>query len=311
MRTSEPLVSIVLRTKNEEERIERCLRSCLHQTYRKLELVVIDNKSTDATKEIARKFTDLVFDKGPERIAQGNFGMIEIAQGEYVMYIDADMILEPGVISAAVLRMEEKGLVGLYINEVVLGNGYWGKLRRFERNFYNGTCIDAARFLRRSHVVNLGGFDEDTFPTPSAEDWDLDRRMAEFGEMEQLIYEPCGSSSWDKKVRQHVESCLPGEVGVYHGLYHDEATVTPMVYLKKKKYYSGTMRSYIDKWGQHDPIVRKQFGVSYRMFQVFLENGKWRRLAAHPLLTLGMIGFRAIVGLNYLVSQGMSTWKSK
>ena len=309
MRSSEPLVSIVLRTKNEEERIERCLRSCLHQTYRKLELVVIDNKSTDATKEIAHKFTDLVFDKGPERIAQGNFGMIEIARGEYVMYIDADMILEPGVISAAVLRMEEKGFVGMYINEVVLGNGYWGNLRRFERNFYNGTCIDAARFLRRSHVVELGGFDEDTFPTPSAEDWDLDRRMAEVGKLEQLIYQPCDSSSWDRIVREYVESRLPNKVGSHHGLYHDEAEVTPKVYLQKKSYYASTMRTYIDKWGDKDPIVHKQFGVYYRLFQVFLEQGKWRQLAAHPLLAIGMIGFRAVVGVNYLLGQRLGTGK--
>lgn len=306
MSSSNPLVSIVLRTKNEEKRIENCLRSCIHQDYRPIELIVIDNQSTDSTKEIALRFTGLVFDKGPERIAQGNFGMLEIAKGDFVMYIDADMILEPGLVTNAMAQMMRGGFAGLYINEVVLGKGYWGNLRRYERFFYNGTCIDAARFLRRSIVVESGGFDEKTFPTPSAEDWDLDRRIAELGKLESLQYEPCDESKWDPRVFEYVRSLMPSPFENQHGLYHDEAEISPMIYLKKKTYYSATMQAYKAKWGQDDLIVRMQFGFSYRMFRVFLENGKWRRVCAHPLLALGMFGFRAIVGLNYLIRHNVT-----
>lgn len=295
-----PLVSIVVRTKNERERIERCLKSCSHQNYPSIEVIVVDNNSTDGTQEISRKFTDLVFNRGPERIAQGNFGMLSVAKGKYVMYIDADMILEPGLISAAVSEAERSGNLGFYINEVVLGSGFWGSMRRFERNFYNGTCIDAARFLRREAVQQVGGFDEETFPTPSAEDWDLDRRIGALGKLSILIYNPLHKENWDQSVLAYVTSLLPIGQPLNQGLFHDEAHVSPLVYLKKKSYYSNTMIDYQRKWGQHDSIVRKQFGFIYRFFIVFFEHKKWRLAIRHPILLISVIAFRAAVGVNYL-----------
>lgn len=59
-----PIVSVVVTTKNEERNIETCLRSFLAQTYAPIEIIVVDNGSTDRTKEIARKYTDQVFDRG-------------------------------------------------------------------------------------------------------------------------------------------------------------------------------------------------------------------------------------------------------
>ena len=68
------LVSIVINTKNEEENIGQCLQSCLDQNYSNVEIIVVDNNSTDRTKEIAKKYISQIFNKGPERSAQKNFG---------------------------------------------------------------------------------------------------------------------------------------------------------------------------------------------------------------------------------------------
>jgi glycosyltransferase involved in cell wall biosynthesis len=295
-----PLVSLVVRTKNERERIERCIKSCLHQDHPSIELIVVDNNSTDGTQEIAEKYTELIFNRGPERIAQGNFGMLSVAKGEYVMYVDADMILEPGLISAAVSEAEKSKHLGLYINEVVLGRGFWGNMRRFERNFYNGTCIDAARFLRRDVVIQVGGFDEETFPSPSAEDWDLDRRIGIHGILTTLTYQPLQREHWEPSVLAYVDSLLPSRRPLYQGLFHDEAHVTPRVYLQKKSYYSTTMLDYQRKWGMSDSIVKKQFGIKYRFFGVFVENKKWKRALRHPILLISIFMFRVAVGVNYL-----------
>ena len=92
-----PLVSVVITTKNEEANIENCLRSIYAQNYPKecFEVIVVDTQSSDRTQEIARKFTPLVFDKRSEseRSEQRNFGIFSIAQGEYSLFLDADMIL--------------------------------------------------------------------------------------------------------------------------------------------------------------------------------------------------------------------------
>ena len=88
---SSELVSVIITTKNEETHIDKCLLSIMEQTYSPIEIIVVDNYSSDRTQEIAFQFTNKVFNKGPERSAQRNFGMTEIAHGKHVMFLDADM----------------------------------------------------------------------------------------------------------------------------------------------------------------------------------------------------------------------------
>jgi glycosyltransferase involved in cell wall biosynthesis len=55
------LVSIIIPTKNSARTIQACLESCKDQTYQNIEIIVVDNFSTDGTFEIAKKYTDNVF----------------------------------------------------------------------------------------------------------------------------------------------------------------------------------------------------------------------------------------------------------
>src|SRR3989344_2303125 len=98
-----PKVSIVITTKNEEGFIGKCLESLKEQTYPqdKLEIIVVDNFSTDKTIKIAKKYTDNVFQTGPERSAQRNYGHQQ-AKGKYLLYLDADMVVSPKVITQCV-----------------------------------------------------------------------------------------------------------------------------------------------------------------------------------------------------------------
>ena len=61
-----------------------------------------------------------------------------------------------------------------------------------------------------------------------------------------------------------------------------------------------TFDSYITKWGKNDSDIRKQFGVGYRYFGVFLENGKWKRVIRSPLMSLGVFALRFAIGIAYL-----------
>ena len=96
-----PNVSIVIPVLNGEKTIKNCLTSILNQSYKDYEIIVVDNNSTDKTKEIARKYTRLVFNKGPERSVQRNFG-IDKGKGKYALYLDADMTLSKRVIEECV-----------------------------------------------------------------------------------------------------------------------------------------------------------------------------------------------------------------
>src|SRR3989304_9732791 len=90
----EPLVSIIVTTKNESDVIERLLKSIKSQTHDNLEIIVVDNQSSDRTKEISKQYTRNVYDYGPERSAQRNFGARK-AGGQYFLFLDADMELTP------------------------------------------------------------------------------------------------------------------------------------------------------------------------------------------------------------------------
>jgi glycosyltransferase involved in cell wall biosynthesis len=269
-----PLVSVVVTTKNEESNIADCLQSIRNQIYpdEKLEIIVVDNYSSDKTAEIAKKFTSRVYTKGPQRSAQLNFG-VQKATGKYVLYPDADMILSEKVVMECLDKSENEDYVALYIPERIIGKGFLMGVRDFERSFYNATCIDSVRFVRREVFLEIGSFDENLDFGP--DDWDFDRRVRK-----------------------------AGNVGIIAApLYHNEGRLNLKGYLEKKGRYSKSFEKYVQKWGEDDLEIKKQLGIWYRLFGVFIEDGKWKKLLRHPIKTSGMYFLRFMVGITYLRSR--------
>ncbi len=191
-------VSVIITTKNEEANIKNCLKSIRNQTYPKdkIEIIVVDNNSTDRTKEIAKEYTEKVYNYGPERSAQRNFG-VKQAGGKYILYLDADMILSEDVVFKCVEKCKNSDIIALYIPERIISllhnesidnlldnrcNHFYNfhnqpfliRVRDFERSFYNATVIDCVRFVCRDKFLEIGGFDENL---TGPEDWDFDRRI--------------------------------------------------------------------------------------------------------------------------------------
>lgn len=275
---SKQLVSVVVTTKNEEKNIGNCLESIAKQTYPQgqIEVIVVDNNSTDKTCEIARQYTNKVYNFGPERSAQRNFGIFQKSKGKYILFLDADMSLSPELLEKAVDKLESSSLIALYIPEIVLGNSFWSQVRRFERTFYSATVIDCVRIIRKDMLEKTGGFDESL---TGPEDWDLDKKIRKLGPVDVL-------DSKDAVI------------------YHNETGFSIKTYLAKKSYYAQSFAEYKKKWGENDTDIKKQFGFWYRYFGVFLEHGKWRKFIKHPVLALGMYFIKIALGANYL-------WKKK
>lgn len=251
-----PLVSVIVTTRNNHDTLEACLQSIIAQTYTPLELIVVDNDSTDDTKIIARRYTQTVLNRPPERSVQRNFGVAR-ARGIYVAIIDSDMELEPEVIAACVATMQSTPgrTSGVIIPEESFGQGFWAQCKRLERSFYIGVdWIEAARFFKRQTYMHIGGYDETMV---SGEDWDLSRRMAERGIL----------------------------VRVQPFIYHNEGRLKLWSTLKKKAYYARQARYYFAKnkvgaklTAQAGPLQR------YRLF--FAQPGK---LLQDPWLAAGML----------------------
>ena len=90
-------VSFVVPTCNSARTIAACVLSLRTQTYPDVEIVVVDNESTDDTAERAPSAgADRVITAGPERCAQRNRGARD-SPGEIVVFIDSDMVMEPAL----------------------------------------------------------------------------------------------------------------------------------------------------------------------------------------------------------------------
>jgi|BioPla2DNA2_1021312.scaffolds.fasta_scaffold01114_20 glycosyltransferase involved in cell wall biosynthesis len=172
------LVSVIIPTKNSQEYIKKCLDSISHQTYPNIEIIVVDNNSKDKTKEIAKKYTDKVFNKGPERSSQRNYGA-SVSTGVYLYFVDSDFYLEERVIEEAVKKAEEGCEIIAIHNSSDPCVSIWSKVRKFERDMYKYDFNNiAVRFIKKSAFLDVGGYNEELI---ASEDYDLHNRLVEKG----------------------------------------------------------------------------------------------------------------------------------
>lgn len=247
-----PLVSIIITTRNEQKNIQAALRSIKNQSYKELEIIVVDNNSVDRTKSIAKKYTKFVYNIGPERSAQRNFG-VEKSRGEYVLILDADMIVGKDVVKECIKQVsQDTKLKALIIPEQSFGEGIWSKAKAFERSFYLGDLsIEAARFFNKKIFKEFGGYD---LSITGPEDWDLPQRIAKrykIGRINELIL-------------------------------HNEGRLSLWGLMRKKFYYAKKANIYLKK--QNKKVISST--TVYFLRSAFYKN--WKKMLRHPILTIIM-----------------------
>ena len=103
MAKNSPLVSVVVPIYNAEKYLSRCLDSIVAQTYKNIEIILVDDGSTDSSHQIAKSYTAkdtrirLVRQKNAKQSAARNHGM-RLATGEYISFIDDDDEIAPDFI---------------------------------------------------------------------------------------------------------------------------------------------------------------------------------------------------------------------
>jgi glycosyltransferase involved in cell wall biosynthesis len=169
------LVSIIIPCYNAERWLSHAILSCLEQTYRPIEIVVIDDGSTDGSLDIIKSYDKVItWETGPNRggNAARNRGFA-LSKGEYIQFLDADDYLLPEKIARQVAFLEETGadvVYGDWRHQFYKPDGTWflGKVvvTGMKHDILAALLspwwvAPLALLWRRQAVRQAGGWDED------------------------------------------------------------------------------------------------------------------------------------------------------
>jgi glycosyltransferase involved in cell wall biosynthesis len=191
-------ISVVIPAYNEEKLLGRTLESVMSAIGEigGAEVIVVDNRSTDATREIAAGFGLKVMSEPERNIGQvRNTGGIA-AQGEVIVFLDADTVVRPGLFKEIAAAMsdercsggsvaveyevpERRGWVWYFLQLTV----FIGKLLKMRQG--------ATQFCRKDVFVELGGYDTSIYVAEDVEfHWRLDRLARRRGGHTAFIEDP-------------------------------------------------------------------------------------------------------------------------
>lgn len=204
-REKRPLVTVIIPAHNEEKSIARCLDSVRRSTYRKLQIIVVDDKSTDSTRSIVWHYIkahpnwSISLMRKNTNVGKGeamNHVLKHGAKGDLIMTLDADSQIGKKAIKNAVDHFDDPLVVGMAANvQIMNSKSILGLLQKFEhmigyrsKKFYTLTNSEfivggVASTYRREVIKGVKFYDTDTL----TEDIGLSFKLVSHGNKDQRI----------------------------------------------------------------------------------------------------------------------------
>ncbi len=183
-----PLVSVVVPTYNRADRLGKTLRSVLNQTWQDFELIVVDDGSTDGTRDVVSSFSRIKYISLPDNhgVSRARNEGLSQARGRYICFLDSDDLWDKNKLKVQLQWMENnKDCQACYTDEIWIRNGVrvnqMNKHRKYSGDIFLHClplCIvsPSSVILRAGLFDEIGIFDESL---PACEDYDLWLRIAE------------------------------------------------------------------------------------------------------------------------------------
>ena len=226
--TQQPQVSVVIPAYNCAKYLPEAIASVLEQTYDNYEIIIINDGSTDNTREVVAPFLNRVryFEQENQGVSTARNRGIYLARGELIAFLDADDIFMPHKLEHQVAVMEKRSEIG------ILNSGYrlitetgeelidierWHTIPNLTPEIWllHKPVLPSAMMFRRDWLMKVGGFDPRFF---ASEDVDLVLRMAAQGcqsvwlkEITVYYRQHQSSASWRDPTRQMVNAELMQE----------------------------------------------------------------------------------------------------
>ena len=217
------LISVVVTCYNHENYIEQCIRSIFHQTYRNIELIVLDDGSTDNSKEIIQEVlkdspfvTNFESHENVGVVKNRNMGL-SLINGDYLLFVDSDNYLDVDYIEQLYSKLIETNADIAYCD---LFNPekeeFYLKSHEFDlTDFLNASFIDNCSLIRRD-ILGYARYDE-KLNRKKLEDYDFLLNLI-INNGAKAVYQPktklnyrvfeTGSVSGRDSVRYHYEIYL-------------------------------------------------------------------------------------------------------
>jgi glycosyltransferase involved in cell wall biosynthesis len=183
-----PLVSIVIPVKNGAATLEACLRSIKRSYYKNIEVVVVDDHSSDGTVQIAKQFNTTVLEVENGRGANNarNVGAAN-AKGDILVFIDSDVVVARETFLGIVESLESGGndaVVGLYTARhrhehfVSQYKNLWVRYSYIKSPPAIDWLFGAISGIKREAFEKLGGFNVELLAQHGHDDVELGKRFA-------------------------------------------------------------------------------------------------------------------------------------
>lgn len=143
----EPLVSIIVPVHNDEDTIKRCVNSLVKQTYSKLEIILVENNSSDKSSELCDSFKDSrinVIHSSEQGVSRARNTGLKIANGEFITFCDADDYY-------TVDHIKRNVKVALFKNVDIVISGYY-----FEKSNgqFEKIVLNDSKVLNSNEIIN-------------------------------------------------------------------------------------------------------------------------------------------------------------
>jgi len=190
--TTDPLISVIIASYNHEKFVSQAIESVLHQTYQNIEVIIVDDGSTDKTVSIIKKIKDkrlkIVLLKQNRKFHPRNIGL-NMAKGEYVAFQNSDDVWLPDKLHKQVNYLKQHSKTGAIFNIIKLidennqvSQASWAtklftiknrnRIQWLRQFFVGGNCLCISSALIKKTILDkVGNFNESLFQLSDMDLW--------------------------------------------------------------------------------------------------------------------------------------------
>jgi glycosyltransferase involved in cell wall biosynthesis len=250
---------VIIPTWNSVRTLERCITSVQDQSYKSIEVIVVDGGSSDDSVEVSKRMGCRVFERNGMGMAEATDFGLDMARGKYVYRVDSDVVLDGRIVEEAVTRAEGGSCDAVSILWLPDDSmSFWAKVRRLEKECYKGDFAHSGiRFIRKDVAKSIGGWNR---AIVAGEDYDFYNRFRNSN------YVACAIDSQET---------------------HLGEPLSILDVMRKQYEYGRTLRQFLKANKEHGIVQMNPFRIA------LLRN--WRRFARNPGLTCGFIFYTSMV----------------